>query len=351
MLPLKFNADFEQMLFKGQVGSPALNESLEFLLLFLEEAPLFTKKIYSEDYLSYVESVTGEKPQLTSTGKYQNWWGSLDKPEVSRMINSKFFSLQFNSDAKVIKDLSEIQLEAGKKYLAKSPSGMSGQEIQLFDSESISSLQGLLKKNPEILIEPFFKREHDFSSYIFSSEKILTYENLVNQRFQYRGTIVQNSLEEKLSNLSFYGDISSSDWEKFISDRNAIIKSCSDLGVIGGYSIDSFTYWEEGKLKIRSICEVNYRKTMGLVAHKLTDKFAKKNSYNALVMGKGHPLTRSILAPFLWQKDSKRGCLLLSPGDTRFEILFITGKNQIEVRKILSEIRRLLPDSDLPVKI
>ena len=88
----KVNADYESVLFGNRPGPAIINQSLEFLVFFLEDEPLFTDKKYDPAYLKYLEKVTGKIPSILSQGSYENWWGALRDLNLERKLNSKEFN-------------------------------------------------------------------------------------------------------------------------------------------------------------------------------------------------------------------------------------------------------------------
>jgi len=89
MKALRVNADYEVELFHNKIASPAINQSIEFMLFFLKDNPLYSQKIYSTDYLNYVEKITGHVPQIVNKGSYDNFWGALKNKDLEKWWNSK----------------------------------------------------------------------------------------------------------------------------------------------------------------------------------------------------------------------------------------------------------------------
>src|SRR5690606_40678786 len=71
--------------------------------------------------------------------------------------------------------------------------------------------------------------------------------------------------------LSFYSKISFQEWEKFHKRLERIKSRYTDTHLDCGFSIDSFVYKNDfaGELSIWPVCEVNYRRTMGLVTYEI----------------------------------------------------------------------------------
>lgn len=350
MKPIKINADYEISLFENKSPPKIINQSLEYLAFFLDDRPIVTEKKYSQEYLDYVTKLTGHQPSFSISQDYENWWGSLKNISLEKKLNSKEYSAAFSSDSQIISQIEDIKIEQGKTYLAKNPFGMSGQNFFKFSTTQELRSSVLLNKSNKILVEPFFDRKKDFSHYIFSDGTFICYENLVDEKFQYKGTVFRNIHELSYESLSFYSEIDPNEWKRFEKEFGLIREKIRAEGGSEGYSMDSFTYLEEGKLKIRTCSEINYRKTMGLLTWLFSKKFAAKNSCTMLVLGsftKNPQLFESILERI----KSLDGCMYLSPGDTRFETFLLGASSFEELRQTFRNLKMLLPDGQFPVEI
>jgi len=326
MTALKVNGDYESVLFYGKSGSSLINETLEFLVFFLDDRPLYTNKKYDQSYLKRVEVFTGKKPRTISTGKFINWWGPLLDLKKEKKLNSKITSAElilkegWCSDTHIIMGDFSV-LDRTKTYLLKNPYGMSGQKFQLLRPHDP------LPESGEFIAEPFLNRKFDFSHYVFPDGSIKSYQNIVDEKFQYKGTICTHR-------LSFQDKISDGEWLKFEEALKIIIAHYYDPQMPCGFSIDSFVYEEKGELKIRFLSEVNYRRTMGSVALELKDTFAKDKNWSLLLLGKD-----------LSQKFSlEKNLMILSPGDTRFDLVFCVSDDK-------NQIQKLLADGHFPIEI
>lgn len=341
MKPIRVNADYEISLFEGKEAPQIINHSLEFLALFLEERPLASTRKYSDEYLSYIEKVTGRKPSVVSTNDAENWWGSLKEKALESKLNSKVFSAALSEECQVIDSPDQMNLEDGKKYLGKNPFGMSGQNIIVFDKNHLSEIELALKKTGKIIVEPFYDRYKDFSHYVFPDGKSICYENIVDNRFQYKGTIFRDLTSPSLESLKFYNEVDAEEWKKFQASFIRISQAMISEGATSGYSIDSFCYKENNKIHVRALCEINYRKTMGLMAWMLAQKFASDKKWAMLILGKS-------------LKSGKRiteisECLHLSPGDTRFEMFFLFADSEEEGLLTFNRLKTLLPDCQFTI--
>jgi hypothetical protein len=342
MKAIKVNADYESVLFQNK-QLPAVNEALEFLAFFIDPRPVQTRKKYAPEYFDYIEALIGRRPATVVDGSIENWWGPLQNIELERKLNSKEMSAKFSEDALVISSLDELpDLSDKKVYLAKNPYGMSGQNFCKVEEGRLENLERLLK-NGKVVIEPFFDRVYDFSHYVFPNGIKICYENIVDQKFQYRGTVFQNYTHPSRENLSFSSLV---EWNKFDLKLEEIIQHYQ-TEMKSGFSVDSFVYRENGELKIRAISEVNYRRTMGQTAFELAIRFGGVRKWSAFVLSKstgmGFIEMKEKLKDIEWHEDLSRGVVLLSPGDVRYDMFFLSAMNVEEGQLLIREIKERLP--------
>lgn len=345
MKAIKFNADYEAVLFNNK-PAPVINQALEFLAFFVDDRPLITHKKYAEEYLEYVTAITGRKPILKKEGNFENWWGKLENLSLERRLNSKIESSQLLIDQKwcththIIHAPEELQNLDDRIYLGKNPFGMSGQNFVTFNKCTPNKLEPLLKYGA-VIVEPLFDRKYDFSHYVFPDGKCICYQNLVDDKFQYRGTIFKDHKNPTIENLKFYSEISQHEWNKFKEQMEVVIHHYRSLGAVDGFSIDSYVYEERGELKIRVMSEINYRRTMGLVSYLLAEKYAE-GEWCVFILGKTSqhhsiPVDKTLIQ--------------LSPGDSRYEMFFLSAKDEVEGRKRFLDLKQLLPDCQFAVEI
>lgn len=318
MKPLKLNGDYETELFTGKQGSSLISQTLEFFIFFLTDRTLYTQKKYSEDYLTYVENKTGITPNISSKTPYENWWGLLQDLEKEKWWNSKLTSTELVIREKwcdktvIVHSAGDIPEFTGQEVLIKDPFGMSGQKFQTSNGKPQI-------KNFPVIIEPLFNRKFDFSLYVFPDGKIIAYENQVDEKFQYKGTTFTSGTCQ-LEDLSFYHLISEAEWTLYRERTMAIKNFYSKYPNEIGYSIDSFVYEDHGELKIRPLSEINYRRTMGRMAFELATRYFPHHTRCSL------QLLKPVAGEPLWKKyQNDKNALVLSPGDTRFEILLLAN--------------------------
>ena len=351
MKAIKVNADFESVLFQNSPKSK-VNEVIEFLAFFLEDAPLHTQKNYSEKYLSYVESVRGSRPQIARSGASSHWWGDLTDPELQKFLNSKITSTRLSIDHSWVKDSFIIETpddllnipELNLEMMLKDPFDMSGRGFRIFQKTPQSSE---LKSFP-LILEPLLDRRYDFSHYIFSDGTRICYENIVDKKFQFKGTIFKNWKRTSVQQLSFYDQIGHKEWETFNKRLEEITRFYGEKlpDSAGGYSVDSFVYHDGETLRVFAMCEVNVRRTMGRVAYDLCRRYGRENEWGIFLLLPATAGAFEKLAPVLNQE-----LILLSPEGSRFDMIFMSAVHKDEAKTKLEKIRDLLSLSELPVSL
>lgn len=333
MKAIRVNADYESVLFQNR-PQPLVNEALESLALFLSDSPVITSKKYSEAFLTYVEEKTGRRPQLKREGPSVNWWGPLQNIDLERKLNSKEMSAElcisegWCQDTYLISKIEELPSLKGKTYLAKNPFGMSGQNFCRVEEGRLENLERMLAQG-KVVIEPLFDRVYDFSHYVFPNGVTIAYENLVDHKFQYRGTKFTDFTHPTVRNLPFYSEIDEREWREFEERLKTIVRTYTFPERESGFSVDSFVYRENGSLKIRALSEVNYRRTMGQTAFDLSLKFGGLRKWNQLLLRKSanedFGNLRERLRDIEWREDTSRGVLVLSPSGGRFDLYFLSA--------------------------
>lgn len=339
MLPIKINADYEFQLFNGKQGKQAINYSLEFLAFYIEEGPFFSTKNYAKDFLDHVEEIRQKKLKLISKGASRNWWGSLSDFELEKKLNSKLTPFLFGKDQGLFnesillneeKDLFQIQMN--RPMVLKSLYGMSGSGIHHLQT---SCLLPFSFRGPYIL-EPLRKRIWDFSCFVTKNNELLFYQNLVDDNFQYRGTIFRNYLKPNVENLSFYSEVSKTEWENYLHELSKLICHYRSLGALEDFSVDSYVYEENGTLKLFPYCEVNYRKTMGYITHQLSKMYATDHQWTSLILYKKSAISFLDLKKKIHEV---KNVILLSPSDVRFVMVFLFAKSSKEGELIKEHLK------------
>ncbi len=353
MKSIRVNADYEAVLFHNR-PQPKINEALEFFALYLSERPLFSQKNYPIEFLKSVEAITGRKCEIKKNGEADNWWGELRNPELERWLNSKITSTEliiregWAKETYILNpgDIDKV-LVSKTPMIAKDPFEMSGRGFKLYpegiDEKSLSDF-----KNKTLILEPLLNRTHDFSHYIFPDGKSICYQNLVDQRFQYKGTLFRNWKLARVEDLGFYSSVPEDHWKKFHLQLEKIKSHYSEKISFSesefGFSVDSLVYNET---EIHPLCEVNFRRTMGSLAYDLSRTYSQDNPWTLLLL---LPSQKDCEKKLELLVKNKR-LIVLSPEDSRFTILFLMAESDEGGKNIMGKVRELLSLSELSINV
>ncbi|MCT4642836.1 MAG: hypothetical protein N4A33_11135 [Bacteriovoracaceae bacterium] len=303
-----FNCDLEDFLSSGKSSydfvSNKFNQEFEYLMVLIDEIPLYTQKVYSKEYTYYLKKYFNISFEFSYDFKNaKGWCFELYDLETQKKINSRFFTTQisnkFNDYKSYIID-SIDQLENG--FLYKEEFSVSG--IGNYTYKDKEKLYHILKKRP-VLKEKLHKRLFDISTLVISENKI-HYENFIDKNFGYKG--------------SRFRDLSKCEWyqDYCFGIDSIVLELKRKVNIKGVYSIDSF-FVEDG---IHFMSEVNNRKTMGYIAFHLKEKFFPTKSFFDFILiptKKIKNFTYDILI---------EDCYLVSPRENLFSI-FIYGADSL----------------------
>lgn len=317
-IALKVNIDFEEVLFRHE-PQPHLNESLEFLALWVDPRPLLTKKKYPDSYSNYIEKLIGHKPCFKPEGKYIHWWGDLSHPEILKEIAQKSFSFRFFEKGWKLEGICpqswkevELFLLKHKRCILKGEGKMSGRGHRLITLEDLPKLA--FKAFEPCVLEPYYDRVKDISAlYVDDENRFIYYQNEIDQKFQWRSNLITPDLNVE---------------DRWRDELELLRLKISDLGYLGPFSVDAFYYKVLNDLKFYPGSEVNPRKTMGWVNYKLFLKIKPKASLLGMETKKLNESQWKTLA-------ENSNILLLSPPDNKFVIYWIGADSvaQIEMKR------------------
>lgn len=341
----KFNTDFEHYLFNTNYNPVTpkyqfLNQEFEYLFFFLERDELYSEKFYSTEYRNYVELISGNKVQINKKGvNPRGYWGDTTHDELQKKLNDKIFFVQAlehlnlnQQNSKIIKNIEDISFFP---CLVKQPHDFSGQQIfSIKDQQDLKDKTKLLIKmlaQSELILEPFIDSRKDIGVQVKPDGSFVTYENSVDDKFQYKGSIISE------------GDHLN---ESQLAKVKKIIDYYKEHGANNYWSIDLFLY--KNKLHF---CEVNHRKTMGTMSLKLRDKYFENNNY---FIFKLYPQRKMKFFKDFNQlqlsiKKIDEEILLLSPLGNRFLTLcFGTNDETLIVEKVI-ELEKLIFDDFISI--
>ena len=305
------NADYESQLYHHK-DYPKWRLTIEFFFLWIEpKCFLSSTHSYSPEDIHFLTRSIGVEPLISLKTQLHNqiyWWGKLENKDLERKINSRLFIFDeakrlelLPNESIIINNDFELKQLPGH-YILKTEGSMSG--------KGIIKKELSYKKNMifPLIAEPLFHRKKDFSCYVFNSEnKIIFYQNEVDDHFQFRGTFLG---EGKISELMDHAQDEEL-LENFLSKVKGIHDYILNQGATGDFSIDSFIYEKNKQLYLYGLTEINYRKTMGWVTWKLKNRFnspwiflglyPKKNSRDKILnFSKQVILLSPEVCPFYW---------------------------------------------------
>ena len=314
------NTDYESVLFENK-PSLKMKRELEFLGLWLNER-VQNVMDYDDAYLEHIAHFTGRKPILVKNDpKARNWWGALKNIESERYLNSKETSSALaqalgEQVGHVIENEGDLAaLDEGKVYLFKSFTGVSGKGHKF--------LSHLRESDFPLLAEEFHNRTLDFSTYCFENGECIYYQNFISPTFGYKGSLFDFKNSSSLLELDFVKGHENLDWKNYQWQVSKIIEFVREEGP-GGFSIDSYVFDN----KIRALCEINYRRTMGVTAFEIAKVISPKRFQLFLIF------KTEIKYSELLELSIKKDFILLSHDRNFFSYLILSAdtKNELKVK-------------------
>ena len=190
---------------------------------------------------------------------------------------------EFFSD---IEELKQFVSENTPPYVIKTPFSSSGRGLywldgNTLDNRAISWINGALKKQGDVSIEPALDKVLDFAAEFYSDGKgDVKYEGLsifeTQSQGQFSGCML-GSQETLLQRLNEF--ISPEDFMFLVEQICIVLKDVLGSSYCGFMGVDMFIYkTSDGNYAVHPFVELNLRYTMGLVAKQLSDKFIHPES-------------------------------------------------------------------------
>ncbi|MFP5490258.1 MAG: hypothetical protein ACLGG0_02065 [Bacteriovoracia bacterium] len=321
MPSLRFNVDFEEVL-SGKPPRPHLIATLEFFAFWVTHERVLVHRDYSSRYLEYVSALTDHKIEITKNDAAIDWWGETANLSLMRELSSKteflkWWLKRWPLEAAVCESPQMLEKAIGEGwYLIKKSDGMSGRGHIKIKRDDLTAVSRLDWKTP-VVVEPLYDRVADVSAlWIAEESRYIYYQNIIDQRFQWRGSILNSATFNKVPE-------GTGSWSENLSDLQ---KDIFARGYQGSFSVDAFFYMKDGQRVFHPGSEMNPRKTMGWLAYQLWKK--EKTQFFKLAM---HPC---VLKSEDWMRVSQSSSArLLSPEDNMFVWYFVTGSNIEELQK------------------
>jgi hypothetical protein len=325
MKAYKVDLDYESFLFDPNYiedSSASLKIIREFEYVFFlvnqEDCALKALKTYEKKYLTHLKTLGFFIPEFNRNAlSIHYWWGLRKNIEIEKLLNSKITSANLareNSwgfhEGALVSDMSALKNHIAKypnrkKWIIKRPFSFSGIGHYQFNTDNLNEFIVSKILIEVVLLEPVFERVFDIGTTFVIADGIIQRQFMV-ENF--------NSPEG-----GFKGGAGSSDVDKFkkyihnrysysLRELEENTREIADLyikkGATSNIQIDSFVYRDNEELKLYSLVEVNYRKTMGLVIDALARKYSDANWIEWRIAMKNEP-----------QPEVD---FILSPDDSRF---------------------------------
>ena len=194
---------------------------------------------------------------------------------------------QFFSD---IESLEKFIAKNTPPYVIKTPFSSSGRglywvEGKKLDTRALSWINGALKKQGEVSVEPALDKVMDFAAEFYSDgEGNVTYAGLSVFETQAQGQFVGCMLgtqEMLLQRLNEF--ISPEDYMFLVEHIALVLKEVVGSSYTGYMGVDMFIYkTTDGNYAVHPFVELNLRYTMGLVAMQLSRQFVHPDSQGML---------------------------------------------------------------------
>lgn len=334
MKPIIVNVDFEEML-QAKPPRLSLRASVEFLALWVQDKPLLASRSYSEDYLHYVRTHSERPVSIAAKGEGDFWWGEITNIERMRRLSSKteflkWWQARWPLEARACNAWNEVEAAIGEgQWLIKKSDGMSGRGHLRVNRTELPALKSRLENDVAagVVVEPLFERTRDLSALWLPEEKrFIYYRNLVDERFQWRGAILEKDNHASLL-------VNTGEWQKHLQQLQ---QDVAGQGHHGPFSVDAFFYKKDGREMFHPGSEMNPRKTMGWVTYQLGQKRKPPVVTLALL-----PL---VLKGESWNKAAQlTDARLLSPEACPFVWYWIEAENLVELEEKRARFLRAIP--------
>ena len=306
-----YNVDYENFLFSGRANysftSSKINQEFEFLINFFEDDPVIhTHKLYNERYKEKIEALSGKKfSTSTDPSLARPWCCPIGGIEKDQRIHSKATSSRlalekgWEEESKIV-TIKNFSPAPGRLY--KTEGGFSGRGHLLWPRDEAAILK-LLEKGALLIEEPLRTRSLDFSALVLGPGQRRLYVNLVDERFQYKGTL----LEEPVLNAKTR--------DRYEEILDELEREYLAIGADYPFSVDSYLYLKDGRERLCAVSEVNARKTMGYIAAGLEKHFLFRKGAFCLM-----PKEAALTIP--------KNAMALSPADSMFKACFLDAEDR-----------------------
>ena len=314
------------------------------LFLWIEEAntSLRTSRTFSDSFLNYIKSFRKDIPEIIAKGNALPWWGSYQNFDLAKKINSKEYSYLLGKELNLGINNSEIclgsEIEFRHDYICKNIYSFSGIDTVVLKNEDDLTR---IKENISYLCEPYLPKISEFGHTIFPNNEKFTYENIVDRRSQYKGTLIYES--DELIEL-----------EKRLVPA---IQKIRDDGWSDIIQIDSLKYKKGSHEDFYYLMEINARKSMGLMANLLKKALDFESPCNALFIVNKKKFEKNnfleiqnALEQELWSVGKEEGIVITSDFTQPFVHFFLGAENKKKIQYLFHRAWKKISKEPLPIE-
>jgi hypothetical protein len=327
------NSDFELCLSsKEVVDNPKrqlVREELEYLVWWLSDEVLSSKKYYSQEYLDYLKEYK-LNPLIDYDINAEPFWAKEPMSPIQLKLNSKrnnaliLNQLGVNAFSYIVpNELDELE-SIGFPIFLKEEFSFSGSGLLIL-RERNDYLYWKERLRPYIkdyVAIRYLKPTSEFGvSYDQNNYNI--HQNLIDEKGQFRGCMISDQIREQLTPSTF--------------SKIELIINHYKSEIFDHLGIDFFLY-NDAQVHF---CEINHRKTMGHVAHKIKNKFFSDNKVMGLFM---LPQRRCRYFESFSQLTElvNNQAIILSPLGNKFLIMAIAGDSIKSVESTWDKLKAKL---------
>jgi len=284
-LPWRMNFDFESVL-QGIGPNKKERVTLERIYFFCCDAgnaePVLIEGPWDSDWENYLKEIVGQLPPIIRTDTRTRPFCADDSDlELAKRLNSKLTSFEVakktgtgDPEELIIYNFQQLlrNFSPSQTWILRPPFGSSGRGNHVL-GKGYGTLQNSEKRiSFPVLMAPLRKRLLDIGVEVSQGGEIDDlWINLIDRQGRWNGVLLYPDLQQTLKKIDRLQlpDLYEAPWEE-------IANSYYQMGAKGPLFIDSYFYKEMGECRFRPLVEVNYRKTMGLLARKIQSRFAPR---------------------------------------------------------------------------
>ncbi|PIK13926.1 hypothetical protein [Halobacteriovorax sp. JY17] len=319
------NLDYENFLSGSskKIKGASWFDHIFFFINTNEKSILKTTYKFSEEYLEHLLSLNLLSNKVSYKGASIPWWGKCVDLEKEKFFNSKISMTELGIREGWIPIPSVItKNEAIKKLtypmIARAEWGFSGRGVSV-----IRNLEDIEKISTTSVFSQFVEKYKDYGvTFNLNDKSFFIIENYIDQYGQFKGGELK-SIDDSIGGENF----------KILE---VIRDKLASLGAKDSIQIDTFTY----KDGFHPFVEVNYRKTMGLMAHSLNRIFPEKFVYWGILkitISKNFKELLEVLSEF------EERVVLLSPVDKFISVALLSDK-PLDGRKVFQDLEKFISE-------